>query len=283
MAQPERGAGAQPTLIAQIASRQGAVVVASLVLLSGLAWLWLWRSAAAPMGGIAPDTSGMANMSDMAGMPGMTNMNMTPPAVAWTPGYLVGAFLMWAIMMVAMMLPSAAPMILLHEAFARRNGLGGAATAAFAASYLAVWTAFALLAAVAQSALVGARVVERASLAIGDARLSSALLVAAALYELSPFKRYCLSQCQSPATFLTRHWRPGVSGAVAMGLRHGAFCIGCCAVLMLLLFVGGVMNLAWIAALAALVLAEKYAPPAWRADRILAALLLVAAIGVLAL
>jgi predicted metal-binding membrane protein len=279
MAPPEPGAGARPSLIAQLASRQGAVVIGCLLLLSGLAWWWLWRSAEAPMTGAASDMPGMAGMPDM---PGMSNMGMTAPALAWTPGYLGGAFVMWAIMMVAMMLPSAAPMILLQDAFSRRNGLGGLATLAFGASYLGVWTAFALLAALTQSALVGAKVVERASLTIGDTRMSSLLLVAAALYELSPFKHYCLSQCQSPAAFLTRHWRRGVGGAVAMGLRHGAFCIGCCAVLMLLLFVGGVMNLAWIAALAALVLAEKYAPPAWRADRILAALLLLAAIAVLA-
>ncbi len=211
----------------------------------------------------------------MGDMPGMA---MSAPSLASSSGYIVSAFIMWAIMMVAMMLPSAAPMILLQDVFSRRSGLGGAATLAFALSYLALWIAFALIVALGQSALISAGYVEEASLVVGNAKMAALLLFAAGLYELSPLKRLCLSHCQSPVTFLTRHWRPGIGGAIAMGLRHGTFCVGCCWALMLLLFVGGVMNLAWIAVLALLVLAEKYAPPAWRTDRVLACLLIIASV-----
>ena len=212
----------------------------------------------------------------------MPGIPIPSPVQAWSGHYITSSFLMWAVMMVAMMLPSAAPMILLHEMFSRTNHLGLGATLAFSMSYLALWMAFALTAALAQSALIGAGVVNAASLAIGDARLAALLLLAAAAYELSPLKRLCLAHCQSPLMFLSRHWRPGVGGAIAMGLRHAVFCVGCCAVLMLLLFVGGVMNLAWIAVLALLVLAEKYAPQAWHADRVLAGMLTVAAILMIA-
>jgi len=265
MAPPEPAPDSRPqrALISEIASRQGLVAIACLAALSALAWWWLWRTGA--------PGAGQLEMQDMPGM------GMPAAVVAWTPAYIGGAFVMWAIMMTAMMLPSAGPMILLHDVLARRDRLGGLATAAFAASYLALWTAFAALAALAQAALVGAGVLQPAGLAFGDGRLAALLLLAAGLYELSPLKRACLSQCQSPILFLTRHWRPGVGGAVGMGLRHGAACIGCCIVLMLLLFAGGVMNLAWIALLAAVVLAEKYSPSAWRVDRILAGLLLAAA------
>ena len=191
--------------------------------------------------------------------------------------YFASAALMWAIMMVAMMLPSAAPMILLHDRFSRKNGFGGAATLAFGLGYLAVWTGFALLAAASQSALTAAGVVEQTSITIGNSRIAAGLLVLTAIYEMSGLKQLCLSQCQSPVMFLTRYWRGGIAGGLSMGLRHGAFCLGCCWMLMLLLFVGGVMNLAWIAVLTVIVVGEKYLPPAWRADRNIAALLIVSA------
>ncbi len=250
-----------------ILTRHGLATLGCVVLLSALAWWWLWRTASP--GGATP-------MADMAAM--VMPMPMSQGELAWSAGYIGSAFLMWAIMMVAMMLPSAAPMILLHEVFSRKNGFSSAAPVAFALAYFMLWAAFALLAAMAQAALIEAGLVDAASLALGNGRLAAMLLLAAALYELSPLKRRCLSQCQSPAFFLARYWRPGTLGAVRMGLRHGVYCVGCCAGLMLLLFVGGVMNLAWVAALAVVVLAEKSAPPAWRADRVLAGLLAVAAL-----
>jgi len=218
-------------------------------------------------------------MPPMRGMT-MPAMPTTLPGDAWSPPYLATSFVMWAVMMVAMMLPSATPMILLHDVFSRKNRLGPAATLAFSATYLALWTGFALVATLIQSALIAAGLVGEATLAIGNAKLAAALLLAVAAFELSPLKRICLAHCQSPLTFLTRHWRPGIGGAITMGWKHGLFCVGCCAGLMLLLLVGGVMNLAWIAVLTLIVLAEKYAPPAWRADRVLAFVLTLAAIAI---
>ena len=122
-----------------------------------------------------------------------------------------------------------------------------------------------------------------ATLAIGSRTLAAGLLAATAAYQLSGLKRLCLSWCRSPVGFLMRHWRPGAAGAARMGIAHGLYCIGCCGFLMLLLFVGGVMNLAWVAILSLVVLAEKYAPARLHADRAIAAVLLAAALGLLLL
>ena len=179
----------------------------------------------------------------MMDMPGMQ-----PP--------LSALILMWWLMMVAMMLPSAAPAVLLY-ARVRTSRDGGSAVAqtwVFLAGYLAVWLLFSVIAAVAQTLLTGR------SMALGDARVASALLILAGLYQLSPLKGACLRQCRSPAQFISRHWQPGVAGAVRLGVLHGAYCVGCCWLLMALLFVGGVMNFAWIAALTLIVAVEKMVP-----------------------
>ena len=189
---------------------------------------------------------------------------------------------MWSLMMVAMMLPSAAPMILLHARIDRGTPVQRARDSAlFVATYLAVWSGFAVLAALLQAALVEAGAVSAMSLALGDRVLAAGLLLAAAAWQLSPGKAACLEQCQSPVQFVMRYWQPGAAGAVWLGLRHGLFCLGCCWSLMLLLFVGGVMNLAWVALLAATVFAEKAAPPGWRISRWLAAALAAGAMAVL--
>ncbi|MBO9574960.1 MAG: DUF2182 domain-containing protein [Sphingobium sp.] len=266
----EPAADPQPPLVARIASRQSLVVGVAIFALCALAWWWLWRMAAPA----AQPMDGMAGM-DMSSMPGMDMPMAAAPITPWSFAYLASTLLMWSIMMVAMMLPSAAPMILIHEVVSRKNRLSGKATLAFGLSYLALWVGFSALAALAQAMLVSTGVVAEASLAIGQERLTGLLLLAAGLFELSPLKQACLTWCQSPVGFLTRYWRPGLSGAIGMGLRHGAFCIGCCWLLMLLLFVGGVMNLAWVALLSLIVLAEKYLPAAWRVDRFLGALLIL--------
>jgi predicted metal-binding membrane protein len=181
-------------------------------------------------------------MGSMAGMQGMGLSGW--PVIAT----------MWAAMMVAMMLPSAAPAILLY-ARTHRHSLGTdppPPTAAFLTGYLACWIGIALIAAMLQLA------VGRFQLASRDA--AAGLLIAAGLYQLSPFKDACLSRCRSPAQFLSRHYRSGAQGAFRLGLLHGAYCVGCCWLLMALLFVGGVMNLVWIAVLTLLVAAEKLLP-----------------------
>ena len=179
-----------------------------------------------------------------AGMDGMTAMR--PPF-----GALV---LMWWVMMAAMMLPSAAPAILLYARVREsRGGQAIAAPAVFASGYLVIWLLFSVVAAGAQSLLADP------AMTIGGVAARAAMLIVAGLYQLSPLKSACLRQCRSPAQFLSRHWKPGATGALRLGAAHGAYCVGCCWLLMALLFVGGVMNFAWIAALTALVALEKIA------------------------
>ena len=165
--------------------------------------------------------------------------------------------LMWLVMMVAMMVPAASPTILLY-AHVHRHSNGPESrppTAAFLAGYLACWLAFALVAAGLQSWLISPM-----SMAIASRDAAAGLLVVVGIYQLTPLKDACLSRCRSPALFLSRHYRPGRIGAVRLGILHGAYCVGCCWLLMALLFVGGVMNLIWIAGLTLLVAAEKLLP-----------------------
>ena len=223
------------------------IVAAALALACGLAWLWLFQQA-------APGPSG-----GMAGMGAMAGIAPPPPTFA----YWLGAFVMWALMMVAMMLPSAAPMILLYARVAGQSPARPTALAptfVFAATYLLVWIAFSALATLAQTLLAPSGAISAAKLAFGDNRLAGAVLLVAGAYQLTPLKHACLLQCRSPIGFVMQHWRPGWRGAVTLGLRHAVYCVGCCWALMALLFVGGVMSLPWVALLALIVLAEKAAP-----------------------
>jgi predicted metal-binding membrane protein len=189
-----------------------------------------------------------------------------PQLHAWGAGMFAFMFVMWAVMMVAMMLPSAAPMILTFAAVQRRRRAQGGAfvpTGVFIAGYLVVWAAFSLLATSAQYGL------ERAALVspmMGKAApwLGAVLLIGAGLFQFAPLKDVCLDKCRSPLSFIMTDWRDGTRGALVMGLRHGAYCAGCCWALMALLFVGGVMNLLWVAALALFVLIEKVVPAGGR-------------------
>jgi len=241
-------------LIESALARDRWFVGAALAALTGLAWLWLWRDWAA-MTAMDPAMACMA-------MPGMDMSGLMAcpdhPAL-----YIAQAFLMWLIMMVAMMLPSAAPMILLYAKVARGPRGAGAAlapTAAFAGAYVVVWGAFSALAAGAQWALVRSGAASDASLALGQPRVAGLLLVAAGLYQATGLKRECLDTCRSPLSFIMQYWRNGWLGSARLGFTHGLYCLGCCAMLMTLLFVFGVMNLLWVAVLAALVVVEKLAP-----------------------
>jgi predicted metal-binding membrane protein len=176
--------------------------------------------------------------------------------LASMPPMAMGAaamFLMWWVMMIGMMLPSAAPMTLTFATVNRRRrelGTPYVPTALFVAGYLLAWGAFSVAATAAQWALE-----DRVS-----PRLGGVLFVAAGLYQLTPPKHACLRRCRSPLAFVLEHWQEGRGGALRMGAAHGAYCLGCCAFLMALIFVGGAMNLAWAAAIAAWVLAEKLLP-----------------------
>lgn len=197
-------------------------------------------------------TPGMTTME----MPGMPGMLMPAP---WGAAEYAGLVVMWAVMMVAMMTPAVAPAVLLFARLAgerRRQGRATAPTAAFLGGYLVTWAAFSLGAALAQYAFHGTLLLD-ASGEQASRAVAGALLVAAGLYQWTPLKHRCLAQCQSPLGFFSAHWREGVAGALGMGARHGATCVACCWLLMLLLFVAGVMNLLWVALLAGLVLLER--------------------------
>ncbi len=231
--------------------RDRVVVIGGLALVTVLAWAYLL--------GLA------ATMDDMSGTAmGATSAaaSMSPEFRAWTGRDFVFMFLMWAVMMVAMMVPSASPMILLHAKVNRQQGDAGAArlgTAAFTLGYLLAWTGFSAVATLLQWGL------ERLALlspmmASTSVLLGAGVLLAAGIYQLTPLKAACLAHCRSPLHFVMHHWRRGTRGALVMGLDHGIYCIGCCWFLMALLFVGGVMNLLWIAGLTVLVLLEKVVP-----------------------
>ena len=168
-------------------------------------------------------------------------------------------FLMWAVMMVAMMLPSASPMVLTYARLAGgRDGASALWTWMFAAGYLTVWTVFSLAATVAQLILARAAVLTNA-LTVAPI-LGAVILGAAGVYQFTPWKSACLRHCQSPVAFFMTRWRDGAAGAFRMGLQHGASCVGCCWMLMALLFVAGVMNLVWVATITIFVLLEKLIP-----------------------
>jgi len=239
------------------------VGAAAMVAAVALAWGWL----------ISSMTSG-----DMASH----GMEMAAPDV-WSANYLVSAFVMWASMMVAMMLPSAAPMILLHARIDRAPtpSLRMVHIGSFVLSYVLVWTLFSILAALGQALMVDVGLISPSGLKLSGRVAAGGLLIAAAAYQLTSIKGACLDQCRSPIQFVMRHWKPGVRGALRLGVAHGLFCLGCCWGLMLLLFVGGVMNLAWIAGLALIVFAEKMLPRAWKANLAIAAVLAAAGLWLL--
>jgi len=194
------------------------------------------------------------------GMGGMTMME--PMAMPWSAEFALLMVVMWALMMAAMMLPAAAPTILLVAALARKQEARGQApmqAGIFSAGYLAIWAGFSLAAAALQWALDEMAMLT-SGMQVASAVLSGTIVVAAGIYQWTPLKRTCLSHCRSPLDAITHFWRPGRAGAFGAGFRHGLYCLGCCAVLMALLFAGGIMNLAWIAGITLLVLVEKLAP-----------------------
>ncbi len=232
--------------IAAAMRRERLLLAAGLALLTLLAWAYIV--------GLRRD---MDAMTSAMAMPAMA-----PMWTLWGVGEFLLTFAMWAVMMVAMMVPSAAPMILLFATVHRRQRAEGhtaVPTAVFLLGYLAVWTAFSLAATLAQWGLQTAALLSPMMVATSPL-LGGALLMAAGAFQWTPLKHACLAKCRSPLGFLLTEWREGARGAFVMGLRHGAYCTGCCWALMALLFVGGVMNLLWVAAIAAFVLLEKVAP-----------------------
>ncbi len=261
-----------------VLKRDRAIVIGGLVGVIVLAWIYILLGAGMGMTAIEMtaisdasgdmqavdrengDGTGTAEGGTTSATVSMAMAVMRP--VAWSAGYAVLMVFMWWIMMVAMMLPSAAPMILLYAAVnrkARERGAPFVPTGVFALGYLAAWGVFSLLAVALQWGLE--RTALLSSMMVGTSIvLGGLLLIAAGAWQLTPLKHACLKHCRSPLHFLSHHWRKGRWGAFRMGAEHGAFCLGCCWFLMGLLFYGGVMNLYWIVGLAAFVLLEKTAP-----------------------
>lgn len=190
----------------------------------------------------------------------MAAMGMTSHG-PWTAADFLFTFAMWAVMMAGMMAPSAAPVLLLFAASRRSRGSRSAslATLIFGLGYLAVWISFSAGAALAQWILHDAAMLS-AGMAASSSRLAAAILIGAGIYQLTPWKTRCLTHCRSPLAFLMTNWKDGKLGAFQMGIRHGIYCLGCCWALMGVLFVVGVMNLVWVAALTVFVLIEKVGP-----------------------
>ncbi len=263
------------TALETLLRRDRVVVVAALVTLTAVSWLYvLWLASAMDMTA-PPASSGSMDMG-----PGMDmDMPMDMPmgaeegamasmasavAAPWTAATFAYAFVMWAVMMVGMMVPSATPMILLYARVGRQAAQQGkpfAATGFFAAGYLSAWILFALVAVLGQW-LLDRSLLLTPALASVSAVLSGIVLVAVGLFQFTPLKDRCLRQCQAPLLFIQKHggFRKEAGGAFGLGARHGLYCVGCCWALMALLFVGGVMNVLWIAAIAIFVLAEKIVP-----------------------
>jgi predicted metal-binding membrane protein len=232
-----------PTPLEILLRRDRWLVGAALAVVIVLCWAWI-----VPMA------------IDMYGT--MTGSSAWMMTAHWDFTHLALLFAMWVVMMAGMMLPSAAPALLIYAAVVRKSPVGARARAqvhAFGAGYLLVWTAFSLVATVLQR-LLARWLLLSPMMDLPDRRLGGALLILAGLYQFTPYKRACLRHCRAPAEFLTSHWRTGISGGFYLGWLHGFYCFGCCWALMLLLFVGGVMNLWWIAGLTFFVLLEKVAP-----------------------
>jgi len=213
------------------------IVLVALALLTALAWIYLWR---------APMPMPAANGGLRA------------------PEYAALTFAMWFVMMVGMMTPAAAPVLLLFDRIERgqpRN-LSIARTPLFLLGYLLVWALYSLAATLLQIELIALGWIDDMAVA-ARGTVTALVLLAIGVYQWLPLKRACLEHCQSPAEFLVQHRRPGRSGALRMGARHGLYCLGCCWALMLLLFVGGVMNLLWVVAITLVVLTEKLVRGDW--------------------
>jgi len=245
-------------LVERALRRDRWIVGFGLIVLFLLAWAYL-------LGGAGTGMS-LAQMTSASLFPHSDRIGSAVALERWGVAYAAGMVGMWWVMMVAMMTPSVAPIILLQAQAARHAEAKGAEnapalrqTGTFAAGYLLIWLVFSGAATFLQWALEAGGLLSTMAMGSQSVWLSASLLFAAGVYQFSPIKNFCLRHCQAPAAFLSRHWRPGTGGALRMGTIHGAYCVGCCWALMMLLFVGGVMNPIWILALATIVLLEKIA------------------------
>jgi predicted metal-binding membrane protein len=253
------------TALESVLKQDRLIVLGGLVGITALAWVYI--------GYLAWEMGHMDMSMDMA-MPHMQT---------WGGTDLVLLFVMWVVMMVAMMVPSAAPMILMYTTINRRRREQQqpyVPTAVFLGGYLLVWAGFSILATLAQWGLHSAALLSPMMVSTSPV-LGSLVLLAAGIFQWTPLKYTCLAHCRSPLGFLMTDWREGHRGALIMGLRHGMYCVGCCWFLMALLFVAGVMNLLWVAAIAAFVLVEKVVPRGDLVGRVAGGILVLAGLVML--
>lgn len=246
----------QSNALERLLMRDRTIVIIALSVVALASWLYLLAGAGTGMNTIAMTSWRMAlGFADSMAMP-----------IEWSITYACVMFVMWWIMMIAMMLPSATPMILLHAKVDRqaRSRAGEAPTllptANFTLGYLVAWAGFSVLATGLQFAFEKLGVLSPMMMNSTNQIFAGIVLLFAGLWQLTPIKQACLRHCRGPIQFLSQSWRPGTSGALIMGLHHGAYCLGCCWGLMAILFFGGIMNLYWIILLTVLVLAEKLLP-----------------------
>lgn len=266
----------------RLLKRDRAITLAGLAVLCAISWLYIVQGA-----GLGMSASQMTRLAlfphrnPQSMMPGMACAMCLAPSQTWGLSTWVLMIGMWWVMMIAMMTASAAPTIVLyarvhrHAVAQERDQDKLAPTGAFAWGYLLVWLGFSAAATSLHWGLQRAGLVSSMMMESQSRWLSAVILIAAGVYQLSPFKNMCLTHCRMPSEFLARHWRPHTLGAVRLGALHGAYCMGCCWVLMALLFVVGVMNLIWIGVLAIVVLMEKAMPRGLWFGRVAGAALIV--------
>jgi predicted metal-binding membrane protein len=256
----------EPTLTAdKVPWSERAAFTAAVLIVLLLSWWWI-----------------VAMARDMYGA--MTGPSAWMMTSVWDGTHLLLLWTMWAVMMAAMMLPSAWPMLVMYGALSRRESSsrrGSSHLYLFSAGYVLVWALFSAAATVVQRMLAGLLLLSP-MMELTSPRAGAALLMIAGVYQLTPFKRVCLRSCRSPISFLVGHWRAGSLGAFRMGIDHGVYCVGCCWALMLLLFVGGVMNLYVIAALTTLVAIEKIVRAGEQGSRLSGVLLIALGVWILA-
>lgn len=239
------------TQLGQLSLRQRdqLLIVSALAAIVFLSWWYLVQ--------LNNQMNTMPAMNDMSAM-GVMNAGLHP----WTPTDFLMMFIMWAVMMIAMMVPSAMRMVMIYAHVVAREKTQDSPitpTLAFALAYIVVWSLFSLFATLLQWGLESVALLSPMMVTTSSS-LGAGLLIAAGFYQLTPLKDSCLKYCQSPAMFIAAHYQKGAMGAFKNGLTHGIYCLGCCWLIMALLFVGGVMNLIWILAISLFVLAEKLLP-----------------------
>ena len=258
-----RSAGAvrnQP-FVAGLASRDRLLLASCILLLTALAWIYLFR--------LDQQMSAAESMARMG-------MSIDTP---WTLRDFALTFAMWSVMMVGMMTPTALPVLLLFMQMRTCRGSSHSSQAAgmFAAGHITMWIAFSAAAALLQWRLHQAAVLSP-DMTVTHSWIAGVILIGAGVYQLTPAKSKCLTSCQSPIGFLLANWRDGIKGAFQLGIRHGVYCLGCCWALMLVLFVVGVMNLAWVALITAFIFLEKFGPTGARLARASGAAIILAGI-----